>query len=86
MSATVALAGLAAKVEAPSFPGDSADPEAIQEWIVDIMRRVGQRLATPKDIEFLLYLSGNYDSPDSQETKRQILALAQRLATGKTES
>lgn len=48
MSATVALAGLAAKVDAPPFPGVDASSDAIQEWIVDIMRRVGERLNDPR--------------------------------------
>lgn len=44
MAATVALAGLAAKVDAPPFPGEGASPEDVQLWIVDIMTRVGERL------------------------------------------
>lgn len=80
MSATVALAGLAAKVEAPPFPGDDATSEDVQEWIVDIMRRVGKRLATPNDIAFLRYLLGEYDR--STETYRQLSDLIQRLEKG----
>jgi hypothetical protein len=81
--ASVALAGLAAKVEAPPFPGDGASSEDVQSWIVDIMRRVGDRIATPKDIEFLRYLAGNYDSPAEYFTQRQIIGIADRLE-GKT--
>lgn len=80
MSATVALAGLAAKVDAPAFPGDHASPEDVQEWIVDIMRRVGKRLATPNDIAFLRYLLGEYDR--TTETYRHLSELIQRLEKG----
>lgn len=80
--ATVALAGLAAKVNAPPFPGDGASADDVQMWIVDIMRRVGERIATPKDIEFLRYLAGNYDAPAAYFTQRQIIALADRLEKG----
>lgn len=82
MAATVALAGLAARVEAPPFPGDSAAPEDVQEWIVDIMRRVGSRMPTPKDIEFLKYLRGDYDRPNGSETYRKLSDLIQRLEQG----
>lgn len=82
MAATVALAGLAAKVDAPPFPGDGAPPEEVQDWIVDIMRRVGSRLATPKDIEFLRYLAGEFDRPNASNTHRQLTDLALRLEKG----
>lgn len=84
MSATVALAGLAAKVEAPPFPGDGASSEEVQGWIVDIMRRVGERLATSRDIEFLRYLTGDYDRPNGSETHRRLVDLTNRLEKGRS--
>lgn len=81
MAATVALAGLAARVNAPPFPGADADPEAIQDWIVDIMRRVGARMPTPNDIRFLRYVADDYQSPMS-EIRRQLLDLCNRLEKG----
>lgn len=83
MAATVALAGLAARVDAPPFPGDSAAPEAVQEWIVDIMRRVGDRMPSPRDIEFLRYLLGEFDRPNFSETHRKLSDLIQRLEKGR---
>lgn len=84
MAATVALAGLAAKVDAPPFPGDGAAPEDVQDWIVDIMQRVGFRLATPRDIEFLRYLAGDYDRPNGSETHRRLVDLTNRLEKGRS--
>lgn len=83
MSATVAIAGLAAKVDAPPFPGEDASPAEVQEWILDIMRRVGDRLATPNDIRFLRYVIGDYDRPNGSETHRQLTDLANRLEKGR---
>lgn len=81
MSATVALAGLAAKVDAPPFPGETATSEAIQEWIVDIMRRVGHRLATPNDIRLLRYVADEY--PNGSAIYFQLTELSNRLEKGK---
>lgn len=84
-SAVVALCGLAAKVDAPAFPGDEASPEDVQEWIIEIMRRVGTRIATPKDIEFLRYLAGDYETPidrPKNQTYSKLLDLIDRLEKG----
>jgi hypothetical protein len=83
-AAVVALCGLAAKVDAPAFPyaGDSA---AVQEWIVDVMRRVGRRLPTEQDIRFLRYLAGDYETPAGRPqnaTHQQLVELTNRLEKG----
>lgn len=82
-AAVVALCGLAAKVNAPSFPVDGS-PEDVQEWIIDVMKRVGDRLANENDIRLLRYVAGDYETPSKQNsTYLQLIDLADRLEKGK---
>lgn len=44
------IAALAAKVDAPSFPGPDADQDEIERWVIDVAKRVGNAIPSWKRI------------------------------------
>lgn len=46
------LAGLAAKVDAPPFPSVDASTADVEDWTLDVLRRLSMRIAEPDDPYF----------------------------------